>query len=253
ISGSSSFARRAAVTPAPAAAAIIQIHFLDLPLLCRAGGTYADPERVGEAPVLGFWLCEIAWATRSTGATLLVTITGLFGNAGEGAFSITGAWGAGTFSAPRGKGAGSSPPIISDATIRTIVADIHREFEFIIGSFRCEISMPHGNANDCELDSPFVFFKVTATVPFTAPSMLNGSRSCAMPPKLLSPMNHRENRAATSRVRTLPAAEQPSAVPHLNRTLEVVLNVRLSCVTSRAVEKKWIETPKPPSVLVRTL
>ena len=51
----------------------------------------------------------------------------------------------------------------------------------------------------------------------------------------------------------LPAAEHPCVAPQLNWTLGVVLNDKLSCVTSRAVENSRIETANPPSMLVLTL
>ena len=47
-----------------------------------------------------------------------------------------------------------------------------------------------------------MFLNVTATVPLTAPpSMLNGSRSWARPPKVASPLNHREKSGNVERER----------------------------------------------------
>jgi hypothetical protein len=53
-SGSSSFAIRIPVVmAAPAAAATIQIHFFDLPELCRGGGVYVERLEVDAVRCVG--------------------------------------------------------------------------------------------------------------------------------------------------------------------------------------------------------
>src|SRR5215471_19100677 len=108
-----------------------------------------------------------------------------------------------------------------------------------------------GKANDTELETPCPFLSVTVTAPVTVPpSMPNGSRNWANPPKAVSPVNHCVNIGATSRVRVLPDTEQPARAPQLKWTFGTVSNDRFNCVTSRDVENKRIETSSPPSVLV---
>jgi hypothetical protein len=114
---------------APAAAAAIQIHFFDLPVFCRAGGVYAVRIDGVEGRV-GLW---IAWAMGVLGGVLVVTITGRFGNGFGALCALCSDGGASCAAAP--KAAGSSPANISDATTKTIVADMHLDFDFISVSF----------------------------------------------------------------------------------------------------------------------
>jgi hypothetical protein len=112
-------ARTMAVTAPAPAAATIQIHFFDLPLLCGKGGGV-----VGRVSGVAGRGCACGMEKAA-----LATRTGLFGRGAGAARSATCSTGSGASSPFPAKAAGSSIAVII-VTMRTVVAGIHFEWAF---------------------------------------------------------------------------------------------------------------------------
>lgn len=95
------------------------------------------------------------------------------------------------------------------------------------------------------MEVPIEFLSVTATVPWTVPEIENGRCKVVKLPNVVSLPNQTPNKDRTSKDIVEFETEHPGTVPQDNDTTGVVLNVRLSCATSRVVEYRAIDTPNP--------
>jgi hypothetical protein len=106
-------------------------------------------------------------------------------------------------------------------------------------------SCDYGSGNDLAAEVPMLFCNRTVTEPWTVPEIENGRCNVLRLPKTESLLNHALKSDRTSKVIEDPEAEQPETEPQLSVTTGFVLNVKISPVTSRDVERRWIRTANP--------